>query len=413
MIMMKSTCVSQFVVILAIVGIVKLVEPPYNVTILCHNGTNIAYWNHTGADSFLVTIENYNYGETLFQDHISRRHIDMSSVTPPKDDTYILSLKAKDGSNISDEVQVSFTYGSELISDVKCFMDFPRAVNVTVRTDQIMFSFDNPLILIDYYIDHDNDTDDDYYPENSDPDPDPDPKFHYKVYTTHDEKQLEFECPPEAPVCHGELQFINCTTLEIEGNIDHIRHKYSKDICNIVPEKGSWPIYLSLVIGIIAVVLLVFIFLCTRKLAIKTFLSSHLPESLKPREGGTSGVLQPENIGTGNTPLLQSPKDSPPETPAIILTPDDPAPDSCPEQTHFPIPARAPSSDDQPGHGYEARLKDNLEPDPQPEREHYEGSDDDGYMQRERITDTSESIHSSVIDIEIAPEDRVSGYGTR
>lgn len=427
--MMKNLCLSQLVVILAIVGMVKLVEPPDNLTILCHNGSNIAYWNHTEADSFLVTIKNYNHDKTLFQDHISHRHIDMSSVTPPEEDQYTLYLKAKDGSNISAEVQVSFTYSSELISEVTCFMDFPT-VNVTVETDRIMFSFEKPPKMDNNYYDNSTVQDDMYDPDMYDPEDDNTEDdnteydnteydvsshytFDYTVYTTHDEKRLSFECPPEDRVCHGELLFRNCTILELEGNIKGVRHKYSKDICNIVPEKGPWPIYLFSVISIIVLVLLVFILLGTRKLAIKTFLSSHLPESLRPSERpGASCLLQPECTisscaQTGNTPLLQSPDDSPAESPTII------PPEGCPEETHFPIPARAPSSEDQPGDGYEARLKDNLEPEPQPERERYEGSDDDGYMQRERITDPSESIHSSVIDIEIAPQDRVSGYGPR
>ncbi|KAG5266507.1 hypothetical protein AALO_G00232860 [Alosa alosa] len=411
--MMKTLCLYQLVAILATVGMVKLVEPPDNVSIFCQNGTNIAYWNHSGPDLYLVTIKSYNDGETRFQGRISHRHIDMSSVTPPENDVYILDLVAMDGSNISDRVEVTFGYSSDLHSDVTCFMDFPT-VNITAETDRIMFSFDNPLEVVDDDSNYSNDGYDGYIEQNATGEYlNEDGKFYYTVYTTHDEKRLDFECPLEAVVCYGELLFRNCTILELEGNIDGVRYKYSKDICNIVPEKGSWPIYLILVISIIVPVSLVFIILCTRKLTIKTFLSAHMPDSLKPSQvPGAPGLLKPEFTvsscaQTGSTPLLQSPVDSPAESPTII------PPDGCPEKTHFRIPARAPSSDDQPEDGYEARLKDGLEPEPQPQRECYEGSDDDGYMQRERIPDTSESTHSSVIDIEIAPEDQVSGYGHR
>ena len=122
--------------------------------------------------------------------------------------------------------------------------------------------------------------------------------------------------------------------------------------------------------------------------------------SLKSKPvAGSQCILQPESsvasqVQTGCTPLLQSPEDSPDVTPTAVT------PSSCQEKTHFRIPAPATSSEDQPGDGYEARLK--AEPHPQLRPQGCDVSNDDGYMQRTRITNnTSDSPRSSLV-IEIS-----------
>lgn len=90
---------------------------------------------------------------------------------------------------------------------------------------------------------------------------------------------------------------------------------------------------------------------------------------------------------------------SPTESATVIPT------ESCPERTHFPIPAPAHFSGDQLGDDYDAVKP---EPEPQPQIE-----DDDGYMQRERVIDTLDSSSVNDIAIEIAPEDHITGYGPR
>lgn len=379
----------------------SLVAPPDNVTIVCQNGTNIAYWNYTGSSAveFSVMVNSYRDGKILFQTNTSQHHIDISSETPPDaEDVYTLHLTTLDGFRISDKVSVTFSYGRDLISDVECFMDFP-SVNVTIKSNRTMFSFVNPLSLLPV-IDYDE------YPldyEQNDTLPSDEEKFYYSVYTTHDQNQIGFECPLEDDVCRGELPFRRCTTLELEGKID-LRYRHSIDICNITPEKDRWPIYLSAVICVIVLVLLVVILLGTRKV-VKNFLSSHLPETLThSRVPGTPCILKPEStrcVKAGSTPLLQTPENSPTDVETFNPT------ESCPERTHFPIPTSSPSSGDQLE---DACIKTDFEPEPLPQIEGDEGSDD-GYMQRERITDTPDSSSVNDIAIEIAPGDIVSGYG--
>ncbi|XP_076142193.1 uncharacterized protein LOC143124500 isoform X1 [Alosa pseudoharengus] len=387
--------------ILASVRNVRLVAPPENLSILCQDGINIAYWNHSGSARnvlFSVNIIRFSDGKSVFDSNTSEHHINISDDTTPMVDVYYFNLTAWEGDIRSVDVRKDFSYardyeGPEITS---CFMDVP-SLNIMIETNGIKFSFPHPQ-----------------YKQKK-------KKMFYTVHTTHDERKLDLQCPPEDKVCHGQIQLSvdsieKCTTLEVEGAIGGILYKTSKEVCNPVPEKGPWPIYLFVVVCVIVLATLVGILLGAQKV-IKTVIersSYYVPVSLRPRRTpGAPCILQPEFTisscaQTGSTSLFQSPEDSPAESPTII------PPDGCPEKTFFRIPARAPSSDDQPGDGYEARLKDDLEPEPQPQRECYEGSDDDdGYMHRERIPDTSESTHSSVIDIEIAPEDQVSGYGPR
>lgn len=127
------------------------------------------------------------------------------------------------------------------------------------------------------------------------------------------------------------------------------------------------------------------------------------------RFSGSPKLLQPEptitcHAETGSASLLQTPEDTPTDPTTVIPT------ESCPERTHFPIVAPTSSSGNQLGDGYEARIKNDFEPELQPQ---IEGSDD-GYMQRQRITDTPDiSSVSDIVEIEIAPEDFASGYGPR
>ncbi|XP_062375057.1 uncharacterized protein LOC134063529 [Sardina pilchardus] len=384
--------------ILVSVRNVMLVAPPENLTILCHNGINIAYWNHSGSSTdvlFSVKVTGYMDGETIFNSTTSEHHINMSNDTVPRgDDAYFFSLTAWEGLNSSAEVYKDFSYASDYdYAAIHCFMALP-SLNLMIETDGIKFSFAHPQ-----------------YKQNA---------IYYTVNTTHDKHELE--CSLVDEVCHGQIQLSvdsieQCTTLEVEGASGGIRYKTSKEVCIQVPENGPWPIFLSVVICVIVLVTLVGMLLGAQKM-IKTVIerSSHyVPVSLRPRRTpGAPCILQPEVTVSscaqaGSTPLLQLPEDSPVETSTVIPL------DGCPEETHFRLPSPARSSDDQPGDSYEARLKDDLEPEPRPQHERDDGSDDDGYMQRARISDTSESSHSSVFEIEfeIAPEDLVSGYGPR
>ncbi|XP_031435169.1 uncharacterized protein LOC105898158 [Clupea harengus] len=414
--MIETIRLFQLVLILEGVSNVRMVAPPDNVTILCQNGRNIAYWNHTGPSLdpvlFSVAIKGYWDGATLIQSNTSEHHIDMSLATPPtKKGIYIFTLAACDGSSVSDEVDVIFSYDRDFSSDVACFMDLPRP-NVTVGTNLVKFGFENPasaLVPVDEGEPYDYEGN---YTEGHDEE---EVQFYYVVYINN-EKQLDFECSPVAEICYGEIlrsaDSGNCA-LEIEGYLDAVRYKSSTNICNSASEKGSWPIYLLVVSCIMVLVTLVGILLGARKV-VKTMIeraSVMMPGSLKSKPvAGSQCILQPESsvasqVQTGCTPLLQSPEDSPDVTPTAVT------PSSCQEKTHFRIPAPATSSEDQPGDGYEARLK--AEPLPQLRPQGCDVSNDDCYMQRARITNnTSDSPRASVV-IEIAPGDSVSGYGPR
>lgn len=67
--------------------------------------------------SFLINRD----GKILLLTNTSQHYVDISTVTPPDArDEYSLFLTTLDGSRISDKVLVTFSYGSNLKSDVEC-----------------------------------------------------------------------------------------------------------------------------------------------------------------------------------------------------------------------------------------------------------------------------------------------------
>ena len=72
-------------------------------------------------------------GATLIKSNTSEHHIDMSLATPPtKKGIYIFTLAACDGSSVSDEVIVKFSYGRDFSSDVACKYSSTQMVCKTI-----------------------------------------------------------------------------------------------------------------------------------------------------------------------------------------------------------------------------------------------------------------------------------------
>ncbi|XP_063048786.1 interferon gamma receptor 1-like isoform X2 [Engraulis encrasicolus] len=420
--------------ILAPVATAPELTPPDNLTISCRNGTNVAYWNYTdppGAGSFLVKIFSYTEGEIpVFFNETKEHHIDISPVVHDLKEVYTLSLVANNGTAKSSETKTSFSYSSDYDHVLRCYMDFPTPT-LQAEENRITFKFANPCFY-GYEFEHGTD-------DGTHKCPDDDFPFTYSIYTSHDEKESQFECSKE--LCEGEIpvNLDNCTSLELRGDIDTIGYRTSKDFCNPTPQKGAWPILLIVVICVTVIAGLVGLLLGMRKLAKDMIKSYGLPSTLHSRPASApQRLLHPEPTQGGHTPLLLSPKDSPTDTPITIVPPEGSreqthfpitSPEGSPEQTHFSIRGTQPPSGDhhdddgdknnltsleQPGSGYEARLGGVADSDPEPEevmceRKEDAGDDDDGYMQRERFGDDSDGRRRSLV-IEMAPGDCVSGY---
>ncbi|XP_023148957.1 interferon gamma receptor 1-like [Amphiprion ocellaris] len=130
-----------------------LVEPPVNVTLHCHNLTNILKWDYnqlTPGVTFRVDIKPYvGVAEQLLVEPPDLQ-VELPPLTDPSIEFYV-TVTALMGEEKSEpdpsEDGITFSYFKDSSANQKCFVDLP-SVNVTTQPhDQVQFSFEHPWLL--------------------------------------------------------------------------------------------------------------------------------------------------------------------------------------------------------------------------------------------------------------------------
>uniref|UniRef100_A0A3Q1FZW0 Uncharacterized LOC110967655 n=1 Tax=Acanthochromis polyacanthus TaxID=80966 RepID=A0A3Q1FZW0_9TELE len=142
--------VSLFAVWITVVT--ALVEPPGNVTLHCHNLTNILKWDYnqlTPGVKFRVDIQPYKGAAENFLVEPSDLQAELPPLIDPREEFYVTvtAVMGEEESEPSPSDGLIFTYSQESLVEKKCVVDLP-SVNVTIQPhDQIEFRFEHPWLL--------------------------------------------------------------------------------------------------------------------------------------------------------------------------------------------------------------------------------------------------------------------------
>uniref|UniRef100_A0A3P8S2D3 Fibronectin type-III domain-containing protein n=1 Tax=Amphiprion percula TaxID=161767 RepID=A0A3P8S2D3_AMPPE len=130
----------------------RFMTPPVNVTLHCHNLTNILKWDYnqlTPGVTFRVDIKPY-VGFVFHFVHPPDLQVELPPLTDPSIEFYV-TVTALMGEEKSEpdpsEDGITFSYFKDSSANQKCFVDLP-SVNVTTQPhDQVQFSFEHPWLL--------------------------------------------------------------------------------------------------------------------------------------------------------------------------------------------------------------------------------------------------------------------------
>ncbi|XP_028845801.1 uncharacterized protein LOC114796081 isoform X2 [Denticeps clupeoides] len=92
------------------------IKPPSNLTVSCHNLKNVIYWNYTDPSVkpvFKVEIRQYD-SETMHTVNITETSLDISSYTDNIKTSYMVSVRAAVGFEVSEVETAEFSYDTDL-----------------------------------------------------------------------------------------------------------------------------------------------------------------------------------------------------------------------------------------------------------------------------------------------------------
>uniref|UniRef100_A0AAY4CMT8 Fibronectin type-III domain-containing protein n=1 Tax=Denticeps clupeoides TaxID=299321 RepID=A0AAY4CMT8_9TELE len=97
-------------------------KPPSNLTVSCHNLKNVIYWNYTDPSVkpvFKVEIRQYD-SETMHTVNITETSLDISSYTDNIKTSYMVSVRAAVGFEVSEVETAEFSYDTDLGVQQSC-----------------------------------------------------------------------------------------------------------------------------------------------------------------------------------------------------------------------------------------------------------------------------------------------------
>lgn len=124
-----------------------------NVTLHCHNFTNILMWDYdhlTLGIKFRVDILLYSGEPEQLWVEPPDLQADLSFLSDPTNE-FLITVTAVKGENESkpgpSEEGITFSYSRESLVEQKCSVDLPSVIVTTEPHDQVKFSFEHPWLL--------------------------------------------------------------------------------------------------------------------------------------------------------------------------------------------------------------------------------------------------------------------------
>ncbi|XP_028845802.1 interferon gamma receptor 1-like isoform X3 [Denticeps clupeoides] len=227
--------------------------------------------------------------------NITETSLDISSYTDNIKTSYMVSVRAAVGFEVSEVETAEFSYDTDLGVQQSCAMDFP-SLNVTTEPGRITFRFLYPLFLHKDLVEKE--------------------KFTYSTFTSHDDKTWEMSCLLTDDFCSGSV-FTNestghCIILKVDGFYGSLQLTTDRTVCIKDGIQCHVYIILGTVTFLIILVVIVVVLLIWRRVIKEQVLhfTSVIPSSLSPNSGTGDSTLKPESpclspvVTTGQTPLL-------------------------------------------------------------------------------------------------------------
>ncbi|XP_060781407.1 interferon gamma receptor 1-like [Neoarius graeffei] len=275
------------------------VPAPTNVSLTCHNFTNVLYWNYSKPElqpEFNIKIRGYMSKPKSVR--TTQTYLDISEYTQDSEDAYYITVEAQlrgTELNASSE-DITFSYRKDLPSMIPCVVDFP-ALNISVFPQAIKLSFLHPFDV--YQVDSLEDA------------------FSYTVFGDLQSEKLNYCDSGEGP-CTGELYLVeslngSCINISIKGDVNGISTETSRIVCGVAPNEMDWTVILTIVMcSMVGLLFLIIIGVKIFKKLIQPDSQSTIFSKLLGMVNSDRIINEPEQphlsvvASLGHTPLLET-----------------------------------------------------------------------------------------------------------